>query len=78
MVISLGPPGQTEEEEGSIKGEKTETDWLLLSKHLHFSYEGSTGGADSHKLVTPSHLNPRPPSIHPLKSTGGPSRLPVT
>lgn len=54
MVISLWPPGQTEEEEGSVKGEKTETDWLLLNKNLHFSHEGSTGGADSHELVVPS------------------------
>lgn len=62
---------------GQRKGEKTETDWLLLSKDLHFSHEGSTGEADSHKLVAPSHPNPCPPSIHPLKSIGGPSRLPV-
>lgn len=54
MVISLRPPGQTEEEKGSVKGEKTETDWLLLSKDLHFSNEGSTR-ASSHKLVVPSH-----------------------
>lgn len=54
MVISLRPPGQTEEEKGSVKGEKTETDWLLLSKDLHFSNEGSNR-ANSHKLVVPSH-----------------------
>lgn len=62
MVISLRPPGQTEEKEGSVKGEKTETDWLLLSKDLHFSHDGSTGGADSHKLVVPSH--PTSPPRH--------------
>lgn len=54
MVISLRPPGQTEEEKGSVKGEKTETDWLLLSKDLHFSNEDSIR-ANSHKLVVPSH-----------------------
>lgn len=47
MVISLRPPGQTEEEEGSSKGEKTETDWLLLSKDPCFSHEGSTSRTDS-------------------------------
>lgn len=65
MVISLRPPGQTEKEEGSIKGEKTETDWLLLSKDLHFSHEGSTSGADSHKLVVLSHpFHPHHAFIH--------------
>lgn len=64
MVISLRPPGQTEEEKGSIKGEKTETDWLLLSKDLHFSHEGSSGGADSHKLVVPSHPTPPPHTMY--------------
>lgn len=58
MVISLRPPGQTEEEKGSIKEEKTETDLLLLSKDLHFSHEDSTGGADSPRLVVPSHPTP--------------------
>jgi len=62
MVISLRPPGQTEEEEGSIKGEKTETDWLLCSKNFCFSHEGSTSGTDSHKTVVPSLLTP--PTMH--------------
>jgi len=51
---------QTEEEKGSVKGEKTETDWLLLGKDLHFSHKGSTGGAESHKLIVPSHPTPPP------------------
>lgn len=61
MVISLRAPGQTEEEEGSVKGEKTKTDWLLLSKDLHLYHEGSTGQVDSLKLVVPSHPTPHPP-----------------
>lgn len=76
MVISLRPPGQTEEEKGSVKGEKTETDWLLLSKDLHFSNEGSIR-ANSHKLVVPSHPTLPSPCIHSLKSTAEPSRLPM-
>lgn len=62
MVISLRPPGQTEEEEGSIKGKKTETDWLLRSKNFCFSHVGSTSGTDSHKMVVPSL--PNPPTMH--------------
>lgn len=75
MVISLRPPGQTEEEKGSVKGEKTETDWLLLSKVLHSSSEGSIR-TNSHKLVVPSHPTLSIP-MYSLKTTGEPSRSPV-